>query len=242
MPGFRPPSFSLALAGLWRSLIELGTCLTLLGLGVAIWAPRQDLPWTPLRLEDPPGLATRWKFAAAVRKPALCRQVLRSGGVTFTEEPPRRDGVCTTSDAVRLRSGVTPLAPAAPVMTCREALAYAFWDRHAVQPAARQLLQTAVTRVEHFGTYACRNIYSRAEAPPSQHASANALDVAGFRTARGERLTIARGFRAAGAEGVFLRSVRSGACPWFSAVLSPDYNAAHADHLHLDQGPWRACR
>ena len=29
--------------------------------------------------------------------------------------------------------------------------------------------------------------------------------------------------------------VRDGACRLFSTVLSPGYNAAHADHLHLDQ-------
>ena len=28
---------------------------------------------------------------------------------------------------------------------------------------------------------------------------------------------------------------------WFDAVLSPDYNAAHRDHLHLDRGRYRAC-
>ena len=33
----------------------------------------------------------------------------------------------------------------------------------------------------------------------------------------------------------FLRQVRDAACDVFSVVLSPDYNAAHADHFHLDQ-------
>ena len=39
-----------------------------------------------------------------------------------------------------------------------------------------------------------------------------------------------------------LRRVRDGACGWFRAVLSPDYNAAHRDHLHLDYGRWSTCR
>ena len=33
----------------------------------------------------------------------------------------------------------------------------------------------------------------------------------------------------------FLREVRDGACPLFATVLSPEYNAAHADHFHFDQ-------
>ena len=32
----------------------------------------------------------------------------------------------------------------------------------------------------------------------------------------------------------FLKQVRDGACRVFSTVLTPDYNDAHADHLHLD--------
>lgn len=40
----------------------------------------------------------------------------------------------------------------------------------------------------------------------------------------------------------FLRQVRDGACHGFSAVLGPDYNAAHRDHFHFDRGPYRVCR
>nr|WP_328730168.1 extensin family protein [Falsiroseomonas algicola] len=36
--------------------------------------------------------------------------------------------------------------------------------------------------------------------------------------------------------------MRDGACRWFRAVLSPDYNAAHADHFHFDMGPSTVCR
>jgi hypothetical protein len=36
-------------------------------------------------------------------------------------------------------------------------------------------------------------------------------------------------------EAVFLHRVRDGACGIFGTVLSPDYNEAHRDHLHLDQ-------
>ena len=48
-------------------------------------------------------------------------------------------------------------------------------------------------------------------------------------------------------ESRFLHEVRDGACKLFATVLSPDYNAAHADHLHLDeavrgQSGWSFCR
>lgn len=234
-----PPEL-LALAGLWAVLVDLAIAGLLLGVAVARWAPPEDLPWTPLALEQPVGLATGLKFARAADDPALCRVILRQGGIRVVEEPDRVAGGCATRNTVRLPGAV--LAPAAPVMTCPQALAYAFWIRHAVQPAARAELGEPVGRVDHYGTYACRNMYGRDTGMRSEHATANALDVAAFRTASGRRITILGDFRDDGAEGRFLRRVRDGACPWFRAVLSPDYNAAHRDHLHLDRGRFRACR
>src|SRR5687768_17814224 len=102
------------------------------------WAPPQDLPWKPLRLDQPLGLATAVKFARAAEDPKLCRRVLREGGVTFLEEPDRDYEACSTVNTVRIRDGAAvPLAPAAPVITCPGALGYAFWSRHVVQPAAQ---------------------------------------------------------------------------------------------------------
>lgn len=230
----------LALAGLGAMLFDLAIAGLLLGVAVARWAPPEDLPWTPLRLEQPVGLATGLKFAQAAEDPRQCRAILSEGGVRFVEEPERTAGTCTTRNTVRLQ-GQT-LSPAAPVMTCQQALAYAFWTRHTVQPVARAELGEPIARVEHYGTYACRNVYGRATGARSQHAYANALDVAAFRTASGQRISVLRNFRDEGAKGRFLRRVRDGACPWFRAVLSPDYNAAHRDHLHLDRGRFGACR
>jgi len=231
---------ALALAGLASVLLDLAIAGLLLGMAVARWAPPEDLPWTPLRLDQPVGMATGLKFERAAADPRHCRAILSDGGVRFTEEPDLVAGACATQNTVRLQ-GQT-LSPAAPVMTCPQALAYAFWTRHAVQPAARAELGEPIAHVEHYGTYACRNLYGRATGARSQHAYANALDVAAFRTASGQNISVLNDFRDEGAKGRFLRRVRDGACPWFRAVLSPDYNAAHRDHLHLDRGRFEACR
>lgn len=228
-----------ALAGLWAGLADLAVAAMLLVCALDAWAPPQDLPWKPLRLDQPVGLATAAKFARAAADPALCRQVLREGGLAFAEQPDRLSGDCATVNTVRL-TGVA-LSPAGPVMTCPAALGYAFWMRHAVQPAARAELGGPVVRIDHYGTYACRNVYGRAEGRRSEHAFANALDVSGFRTAS-DQASVAGDFRREDGRGRFLRRVRDGACPWFRGVLSPDYNAAHADHFHLDFGRWRVCR
>ncbi|MCR5878436.1 extensin family protein [Phenylobacterium sp. J367] len=236
-----PPDV-LALAGLWAALVDLAIVGFLLAGIVNAWAPAQDLPWKPFRLDRPVGMATGVQFARAVADPAICRATLDTAGVRFTEEPDRDLGECATTNTIRLRDGAAPLSPAAPVITCEAALGYAAWSRHVLQPAAEDLLGSRISGVEHYGTYACRNVYGRAEGRRSEHAFANALDVASFRTADGQRVSVLRDFRDEGPRGQFLRRVRDGACPWFRAVLSPDYNAAHRDHLHLDFGRWSVCR
>jgi hypothetical protein len=116
------------------------------------------------------------------------------------------------------------------------------WERHVLQPEAERLFGRRVTGVQTFGTYACRNVYHRDAGRRSQHATANAIDIAGFTLAGGQTVSVLRDWKDKGAKGAFLHAVRDGACDPFQAVLSPDYNAAHADHLHLDLGRWSACR
>jgi hypothetical protein len=243
---FRPPTLKaptsdqLALSGFVAALLELSLAALLLFALVDRIAPPQDLPWKPFSLNQPIGLATGGKLAVIARDPALCRAALAQGGAAFTEAPARVSGFCTTADSIRLTS--TRLSPAAPVMRCDLALTYEVWARHVAAPDARRTLGARLTRIDHYGTYACRNIYGRPDARPSQHASARALDVAAFRLSDGRTVSVLKDFNADTPEGRFVRQARDGACGLFGAVLSPDYNAAHANHLHLDMSPYRLCR
>ncbi|MET0248315.1 MAG: extensin family protein, partial [Sphingobium sp.] len=93
----------------------------------------------------------------------------------------------------------------------------------------------------------CRRLYGRSEGDFSEHATANAIDIAAFTLADGRRISVVTDWTGEGKDAAFLRAVRDGACDLFSTVLSPDYNAAHRDHLHLDQAErgargGRACR
>ena len=54
-------------------------------------------------------------------------------------------------------------------------------------PAAERHFGLPVQRIEHFGSYACRNVYGRPDATRSRHATAEAFDVAGFVLADGRR-------------------------------------------------------
>ena len=86
------PPEALAFGGLWASLLDFALVVVALVWAIDAFAPPQDLPWKPLRLSQPPGLATAAKFERAAQDPELCRQILEEGGVDFTEEPDRRAG------------------------------------------------------------------------------------------------------------------------------------------------------
>lgn len=239
-----------------RSTIATLFALALLAaLGLVLWGMMrgrpQDLPWTPLDLAEPIGLFTGPKLAGLTDDFPQCRALLDRAGVTYQTLPARHDGAaCGYDDAVRLTRGGArriALSPADVGVSCPVAAALAMWEWDVVQPAARAELGTDIVAIDHFGSYNCRRIYGRDEGTWSEHATADAIDIAGFRTGDGRRITVFGNWSGTGKDAAFLRRVRDGACKLFSTVLSPDYNAAHRDHLHLDQATrgalgGRACR
>ena len=119
--------------------------------------------------------------------------------------------------------------------SCPVAAALALWERDVVQPAARRHLGARVTAFDHAGSYACRRIGGGAEGRFSEHGTADAVDVLGFRLDSRGSVNVLHDWNGDPARAAFLREVRDGACRLFSTTLSPDYNAAHGDHFHLDQ-------
>lgn len=226
----------------------------LLAIGFALWAfaraRPQDLPWTPLDLSEPVGMFTGRKLTALGDKFQACRALLEQAGVRYTALPSVEKGQCGYTDGVRLRSeGALRLSfrPPGLGVSCPVAAALAVWEWNVLQPAARRHLGSRVSGLIHFGSYSCRRMYGRSTGDFSEHATADAIDVAGFRLANGREVRVVADWEGDDAEAAFLREVRDGACDLFATVLSPEYNAAHRDHLHLDQADrgaagWRACR
>lgn len=96
-----------------------------------------------------------------------------------------------------------------------------------------------------MGGYACRRVIGNAASANkmSQHATGNAVDIGAFMLADGRRVSVKQGWSSADEdERKFLRDIRAAACKRFATVLSPDYNAAHHDHLHFDMGGKSFCR
>ncbi|MET0249254.1 MAG: extensin family protein [Sphingobium sp.] len=191
-------------------------------------------------------LVPKGRVAKSVRPPAArppvaqsfdlnqCHAKLATAAVAFTPLPDKRfGGGCSAVGSVKLLDIGVPTTNLG-AMTCDLAAHFAAWAKYGVQPAARMLLGAEVVRIETFGTYNCRPIAGSAKL--SEHAHSNAVDVSAFVLDDGRRITLTGGWDGDARSARFLRVVRASACKRFRTVLSPDYNAAHRDHLHFDMG------
>lgn len=150
-------------------------------------------------------------------------------------------GGCSALGSVQLRDIGTPVSNLG-AMTCGLGYAFTVWVQSDLQIPAMGEFGSPVVRVETMGTYSCRNINGAAGGKLSEHATANAVDVAAFLLKDGRRISVLGGWSGDEREARFLRSVRASACRRFNTVLSPDYNAAHRDHFHFDMGRGPLCR
>ncbi len=219
--------------------------------------PDRYNPWAPLDVYETPGFLTRFKMERALASPTACLAALGQTRMKYDVLPDRTTGPgCGFDNAVLLRSGPVRLQPA-PALSCPMAVSFYMWERHVLQPAATRHLNQRVVALEHLGSYACRNINRGRSSGAmgdadmtnrSRHATANALDIAAFSLADGERVSIARDWPsgqpapALTPVGRFLREAHQGGCAMFRGVLGPEYNAAHKDHFHLETGGFRVCR
>nr|WP_246587083.1 extensin family protein [Stakelama flava] len=210
----------------------------------------QDVPWGQLDLAEKPGLFSGRRLAALTGDFDQCRALLTRAGVDYAVMPARKGEHCGYSDRVRIRpGGASPIRfrPAGLGTSCPVAAALVMWEWNGLQPAAQRYFGTKVVAIRHLGSYSCRRMYGRGSGAWSEHATADAVDVAGFVLADGREVSVLRDWKGDGENAAFLHAVRDDACDLFATVLSPDYNNAHRDHFHLDQAErgalgGRACR
>lgn len=190
---------------------------------------------------------TQARVQQATRTLDQCRAELAAARVTFSPTPDRVNSeTCGLTAAGVLgpdMGTVARMAPGDVTMTCALAAAVSVWRRQSLEPAARELLGSDVVEIEHMGVYACRSVNNgRPNSRPSAHSRAAALDFSGVRLRDGRRITVRGDWNGRGPEAAFLRRIRDDACQVFGTTLSPDYNAQHHDHLHLEAESARYCR
>ncbi len=206
--------------------------------------PPQYNPFAPLTLDEPPTVVTRYKLRQLVNHPQECEALLaqaQARGIIFWRAQADSTGNCPLTGVVRVtRFGNVSLSSSF-LASCSLAVRSAMFI-HRAAPMAMEIQGSALARIDHVGSYACRNIYHRAQGRRSEHATADALDISGFRFANGQRITVEKGWGTVGTSSRVLRALFQESCAFYGNALGPEYNAAHANHFHFGVNGFGLCR
>ena len=211
------------------------------------FVPSRHVPWKALNVNEPMGLATGIKIGLISLAPnSVCLNKLASAKqLIYQQVAEKKHGKCGWKIAASMTK-VSNLVfkPKTVTAQCPVILASYLWLNE-VNKAARKLLGSGLKKSHHAGTYSCRRQRGNSSGAWSEHAFANAWDITGFELNDGRVISVLKHWNNKSKENKakanFLRDARSSACRVFRVVLSPDYNAAHKDHFHFDQGPGFSC-
>ena len=170
-----------------------------------------------------------------------CLDRLSAAGIEFEQVtlPPAVNPECAIATPVRLKAVKLPprwktsiRLPEEPTLSCQFGEQFGHWLRDLVAPLIAGELAVELKSVHTGPGYECRNRNRAETGKISAHASGLAVDVASFELANGETLPI----KPNGDEHLrgTVDAIRVAACGWFTTVLGPGSDAAHAEHLHVD--------
>ena len=197
---------------------------------------------SPFDLDRPPNFLTKLHLQLMKGDSERCYAALDRNRVDYKRaEPEHRPNGCGYDDAVFLQNSGIKYGSRI-MLRCPALLGVLLWERHVLMPAAEKHFGRKLVSVRHMGTYACRSINRKKGERLSEHAYANAIDIAGFELQGGPRITIYPDWKDKEEKSRFLREVRDGACRMFGVVLSPDHDPGHSNHFHLDMSFADVCR
>ena len=221
--------------------------VVLIGVGLVFrqgLVPAKYTPLPRLDLENPLPLLVDWQIAELRYDRELCRDTIQGSDILKARQVADRPLVkgCGWTNAVRVRE-VGGAKFSAGQLSCQAAAALALWVQYEVQPAAERIFGQRVASMQNFGTYSCRNIIGSRfwKNRRSEHATANAIDIARFRLADGTGISVLKDWKGKDKKAEFLRAVNRGGCRFFRVTLGPEFNRAHRDHFHFDRGQLYSC-
>jgi len=163
-----------------------------------------------------------------------CEAALRALGVRFAVlEPITGEDGCGAERPLTVSSVGIELKPAVTTR-CEVARALALWTRNVLLPSATLHLKATPIAISTGDSYQCRSRRGDGESKVSEHAHANAIDIAGISFSDRDAVPIMDRPGSADDARAFRAAIRGGACAYFTTVLGPGTDAAHADHLHFD--------
>jgi len=150
------------------------------------------------------------------------------------------DQACQISNPVAIKSlkirGGAVALPGKPVLNCAFARQFVTWLGDVAAPVVAAHEDSALAAVSTGPGFQCRGRNGDASAKMSEHASGNAIDIDAIVLADKKRIDIVSVADAANPAYRLLMALRISACGYFTTVLGPGSNAAHATHYHFDLG------
>jgi hypothetical protein len=244
-------------AGRCRGFLAVITAMELAG---GLIAPVDAAPRPPVPLPRPrpvtvgvqspsPAAATSnrdpkqtgQKDDTAAHDDDACLARLRTAGIRFDlpATPVAARAACVIDVPVRLRSiatqtrGATEIRlPEEPVVSCQFAERLTAWLGKLVAPVIAGRMSADLRAVHTGPGYECRNRNGAATGKLSEHAVGQAIDISAFELSGGKSIPVKPDGDETARDAV--ATVRTAACGWFTTVLGPGADEAHADHLHVD--------
>ncbi len=202
-------------------------------------------PFSPLQVTDAPTFITRYKLKKLASDPAACLAVLSSAqqqGYLRFRQLHQVNGTCPLVSPVQVEKVGRVELSARFLASCPLAVSTTMFVVQVAEPMAVKRLASPLARIDHLGSYACRNVYHRASGRLSEHATADALDIAGFRLKNGQKISVLTGWSQTSPQGQWLQEVFRRSCDYYGNALGPEYNRAHASHFHLGMQGFGICR
>ena len=172
--------------------------------------------------------------------PAQCLAELDRLGIRYRTAPASTSvggGRCMVENPVQVIAATIPWNQPA-VADCALVAAFDRFEHEVLRPAAQRYFGEDIRTIVQLGAYSCRATRTGRE---SEHAKGLALDLAGVTLASGRTILVKEAWSRGDAAGRFLHAIAPQACGYFNEVLTPESDADHADHIHLDLGPYRLC-
>jgi len=235
---------------MWKRSSLLLICVTglvaILGFIADRTLAEQHLPWRSLNPEASPGFATKGQLLRlALSTSKTCMDMARDTEslISVPANSHKPNKTCGWKIARTVSGSASAnLTPPYANMQCPLAIGSYIWIRELDQ-LAQTILGSDLSKIHHVGTYSCRRQNGNNSGEWSEHAFANAWDITGFELTDGRVISVQKDWNSPNkARKKFLKEARNKACKIFRVTLSPDFNAAHHDHFHVDMGPSRSCQ
>ena len=147
-------------------------------------------------------------------------------------------GLCFVTDAVQLQSVMigadSVKLPDQPTLNCGFAVKFTDWIRDEASKIVKTATQSTIASLGTGPGFQCRGRNGDASAKMSEHAYGNAVDIERITLANGETIDVKDAMTIGAKFQPTLATLRATSCQYFTTVLGPGANEAHATHFHLD--------